>query len=320
MQNVLNLINRCGRSITAVAAADPEQLILLGPPRSNSTLIHRLLAHHSEVVSPPLRELAFPGTLGAPMRRVLSLIPQARVDRMYNPAIHSTGADVPEADDIALLAAFSEGVFAWAYGGALKGDAAPTLDSQRHLEYLAWHRRYIAAKHPGKVVCSKYFAGVHHYDALRARHPGAKLVLLVRDPEAVCYSLSTLIGQALHVRGLAPERPEDYWRRLYAYVVQTFEKIAHLIELDERDLLVLWDAEIKSDLRGAVARICEHAGIGRSRTEALESELRRKSTAGPYRRRYEYSHVLDGIFRPDDFAAYHRLSRDVSSRKQVAAH
>ncbi len=318
MQNVLNLINRCGRSVTTVASDDPEQLILLGPPRSNSTLIHRLLAHHSEVVSPPLRELAFPGALGAPMRRVLSLIPQARVDRMYDPAIHSTGAGVPEADDIALLAAFSEGVFAWAYGGALRGDSAPTLDSKRHLEYLAWHRRYIAAKHPGKVVCSKYFAGVHHYDALRARHPNAKLVLLVRDPEAVCYSLSTLIGQALQVRGLAPDRPADYWRRLYAYIVQTFDRVVSLVARNENELLVLWDAEVKSDLRAAVVRICEHAGIGRSRTDVLESELCRKSTAGPYRRRYEYSRVLDGIFSPDDFAAYYGLAPDVSSCKRVA--
>ena len=166
-------------------------------------------------------------------------------------------------------------------------------------------------------MCSKYFAGVHHYDALRARHPRAKLVLLVRDPEAVCYSLSTLIGQALRVRGLAPDRPQDYWRRLYAYVVQTFDRIVSLIERNDRDLLVLWDAEVKSDLRTAVVRSCEHAGIGRSRTEVLESELRRKSTGGPYRRRYEYSHVLDDIFRREDFAAYHRLAPD-ASRKLVA--
>jgi sulfotransferase family protein len=318
MPNMLNLLNRCGRSIISVASSDPDQLILLGPPRSNSTLIHRLLAHHSEVISPPLRELVFPGALGTPMRRALSLIPQARIDSMYNPAIHATGPHMPEADDIALLAAFSEGVFAWAYGGALTGDSAPTLDSERHLKYLAWHRRYIAAKHPGRVVCSKYFAGVHHYDALRARHPNAKLVLLVRDPKAVCYSLSTLIGQALQVRGLVPARPADYWRWLYAFVARTFDRIVSLIQRNEKALLVVWDDDVKLDLQGTVERICEHAGIPRSRTDVLDYELRRKRAAGPYRRRYEYSRVLDGIFSPDDFTEYYGLAANASSHKQAS--
>jgi hypothetical protein len=85
-------------------------------------LIHRLLGHHSAVVAPNLKELMFPGTVGGLTRKVLSAVPQSKVNRVYSPDIHGTGANFPEADDIALLAAFSEGVFGWIYGSALKGN------------------------------------------------------------------------------------------------------------------------------------------------------------------------------------------------------
>jgi hypothetical protein len=271
-------------------------------------LIHRLLAHHSAVIAPNLKELMFPGTAGGLTRRVLSAVPQSKVNRVYNPDIHCTGANFPEADDIALMAAFSEGVFGWIYGSALKGNNHPTLIADKHLTYLAWLRSYIARKHPSKTVCSKYFAGAHHFEALKRKHPNAKYVLLYRDPKKVCYSLSTLLGSVLVSRKICLNDPAGYWQNLYRYIIDTYRKMDEIVAIGDIDVLVLWDEEIKSDLEGSLHRICRHAELPPNDNENFDVEIQKKLAGGPYKRNYEYSTVFDDIFDPDDFSPALSLS------------
>jgi hypothetical protein len=306
---LLNTVNAFGRALSSRSVDETAPLILLGPPRSNSTLIHRLLAQHSEVVSPPLKELLFPGALGGLFRAALSAVPQATFDRLYNPQIHGTGADAPEADDLALVAAFSEGVFAWAYGDAFRAQCQPRLLPEKHLAYLDWLRSYLTRKHPGKTVCSKYFGGVHHFAELRRRSPRAKLVLLYRDPESVCYSLATQLESAFGARRLRIEQPARYWRNVYRYLVSTYEKLDEVAESGGDELLVVWDADVKSDLTGTVERIGRHAGLAPTRDSRLAQKLKEKSARGPYQRSYRYSSAFDGMFSRDDFRTYYQRAR-----------
>lgn len=306
MPKLLNAINWCGRAFDAQTSQARPPIILLGPPRSNSTLIHRLLAHHTEVVAPSLKELVFPGMTGAMFRAALSTIPQSTVDRMYPPQIHGTGANAPEADDIALMSAYSEGLFGWAYGAALRGACQPVLDAGKHLDYLDWLRGYVATKHPSKTVCSKYFAGVHHFEALQAQNPNARFVLLLRDPKSVCQSLSTLLESALRSRRTRIHNPDEYWNNIYTYIVRTYERIEVVADRDDPGVMTLWDADVKADLGASIAAVCRHAGLPATGNDALAQKVAEKSSGGPYRRRYEYSNALQVIFKTDDFAAYYR--------------
>ena len=306
MSRLLNTLNWCGRAFDARMSEARPPIILLGPPRSNSTLIHRLLAHHTEVVAPPLKELVFPGGIGGALRAALSAVPQSAVDRLYLPEIHATGADAPEADDIALMSAYSEGLFGWAYGAALRGPCQPTLDADKHLDYLEWLRGYVASKHPSKTVCSKYFAGVHHFEALRARNPNGRFVLLLRDPRSVCYSLSTLLESALRSRRIRIANPDEYWNNIYRYIVRTYERLDAVAECNDPGLMILWDAEVKANLAASIEAVCRHAGLPPTGNDALSEKIREKSSAGPYERRYEYSSALHGIFNTEDFGAYYR--------------
>lgn len=301
---ILKAMNWCGRALDSRDRDELSPIILLGPPRSNTTLIHRLLAHHSEVAALPLAELVFPGRVGALFRRAFSAVPQPWVDHFYRPEIHAAGAHMPEADDIALMAAFSEGVFSWAYGHALRRTSEPTLDPERHLAYLDWLRSSFTRRHPGKTVCSKYFAGVHHFDALAARIPHARFVLLHRDPESVCDSLCTLLGAALAARRIAIDNPAIYWRNIYDFLVRTYAKILELTARADERVLVLGDAQVKADLRGCIEAICRHAGLPPSRDHALEREVATKTAGGRYLKNYKYSSALRDIFDRRDFAGY----------------
>jgi hypothetical protein len=312
MTQLLNAANWCGRALDCSASRHSGgSLLLLGPPRSNSTLIHRLLAKHTGVLSPPLKELLFPGRIGGMLRAGLALAPQSRVDEIYDPRLHETGANAPEADDIALMAAYSEGIFDWVYGGALRGAEAPTLEPTRHLPYLSWLRGNLARKHPGRLICSKYFAGVYHYAELRAAEPEAKFVLLCRDPAQVCASVATLVDTVMQTRKLSPKDPTAYWYNLYRFLVATYERMAVLMMLDDPRLLALEDRQVKSDLNGTLAKVMEHAGLTRSQNDDLERAILEKTARGPYRRTYDYGTRLLELYRAEDFGNYFEAAQQL---------
>jgi hypothetical protein len=318
MLKILNAFNLFSRAFdnthSYYNSLDVAPIILLGPPRSNSTFIHRLMSAHTDIITPSLKELVFPGKHGAFLRRLLSSIPQAKINTVYNPKIHSTGANLAEADDIALLSAFSEGVFAWAYKGALSGKERPTLNPQKHLPYLKWLYFYLSEKSQNKVILSKYFAGVHHYSDLKKHFPKAKFVLLSRDPESVCYSLSTLLSSAINARNIYPEKPDEYWRKIYQFIVVTYENIENIIKTSDSSVLVLFDQEIKSNLDQAINQICNHCGLSINSGSILHHKIEAYMSKGAYQKAYSYSSVMDSHFKKEDFAPYY--NREITGTKK----
>ena len=309
MLKILNTLNLFSRAFDNTDkfddALDIAPIILLGPPRSNSTFIQRLMSAHTDIITPPLKELVFPGRYGAFLRKLLASIPQAKINTVYNPKIHGTGANLAEADDIALLAAFCEGVFAWAYKGALNGEDRPTLNPQKHLPYLKWLYLYLSKKSQNKVILSKYFAGVNHYSELKEHFPKAKFVLLSRDPEQVCYSLSTLLSSAMKARKIYSDPPDEYWRKIYQFVVVTYENIENIIKTSDNSVLVLPDQEIKSNLNQAINQICSHCGLSINSGSILHNKIEAYMSRGAYQKAYSYSCVMDSHFKREDFAPYY---------------
>jgi hypothetical protein len=269
-------------------------------------LIHRLLAEHSQVIAPPLKELVFPGKLGVIMRTIFSLIPQNKVDAIYHPDLHKTGANFAEADDIALMAAFGEGIFGWAYAGALNGLSAPEINAEKHLPYLKKLYSEIQNRHPNKIIVSKYFAGVRHYNKLKEQYPKGKFILLLRDPEKVCYSVSTLIGSALEARNIVVKDPGAYWKRIYEFIVETYHYIALLINEQPGNLLIVSDEAVKGNLSVVIREICDYSGLRVSGEEKLLLAITQKTSKGKYHKPYEYSKVMDGIFSTTDFDSYYK--------------
>ncbi len=316
MPIILNKLNQFGQLNSSDKSKNYKTVFLLGPPRSNSTHIHRLMSLHTEVLSPPLKELVFPGKKGFVMRAVLSGIPQKLINQIYNPFIHKTGANEAEADDIALLAAFSEGVFAWVYGDALQGAKKPTLKPEKHLPYLDSLHAYIAKKNDDKTIFAKYFAGVHHFADLQSYFPNARYILLTRDPEKVCYSLSTLIETALVARRIKLKNPEEYWNNIYQFMVDTYQEIHQVANIEDDRLLIISDNEVKNNLDSVVSKICVHSNLNTNRNDELVTKVNQLASRGTYQKRYEYSKVMKQFFSKNDFSDYYNSIDDTNHNNE----
>lgn len=257
--------------------------MLLGTPRSNSTMLQRTLARHPNVVAPNLDELLFPDN--RILRKLFGLVPQVLFDKLYNPQIHRTGPKMAEADDLAMLAEFREGVFAYAYLQAQKGVEMPTFKTE-HLLFLK--RLHDNLGDSDDILVSKYFGGLFHpFSELKACMIGYEFYLLCRSPRQVLYSLSTLLDQAHRNRRFKADR--SYWERVYRVMVYAYQRMVILSK--EQGITVLTDERIKTDLGDVLEQILPSGS-------SLVHD--RKS----YNRSYEYIKVMDGIFREDDFSDY----------------
>jgi Sulfotransferase family len=301
--NLLNLLNKLGR-IGTKKSSNRNPIILLGTPRSNSTLIHRLLSRHTQLVTPSLKELLFPGKLGGISRTFFSLVPQNIVDKLSNPLIHRTGPNFPEADDIALMAAFEEGVFSWVHVKALKGVKTPIFNENKHIPYLGELYEEIENRHSKRVV-SKYFAGIFQFEKLKTTFPNGKFVLLVRDPKQICYSTSTMLYHSLSKRGIRLENNHPYWQLLYQYLIESYSKIVMLMTEKSDEILIINDADVKNNLYGVINKICLFAEISMENEHALTTEIEARSSHGHYQKKYEYVTVMDDIFNYHDFENYY---------------
>jgi hypothetical protein len=257
--------------------------MLLGTPRSNSTMLQRTLARHPSVVAPELGQLLFPDRRF--LRRLFELFPQALFDTLYDPRIHRTGPLMAEADDLAILSEFREGVFAWAYLQAKEGVERPIVRPE-HLLFL--NRVHETLSNRGDILVAKYFGGIFHpFEELSTYMSDYEFYLLCRPPREVLYSLSTLLDQAHRKRRFKADKA--YWERVYRLMVYGYQRMVELSY--EPKVRVLSDHEIKTELNGVLESILPGAST-------LMEERR------PYKRSYDYVDVMDGIFKEDDFQEY----------------
>ncbi|MEU8775540.1 sulfotransferase [Streptomyces sp. NPDC048606] len=186
-------------------------VVLIGLPRTGSTLLHRLLARHPALRAPLLWELLAP--VGPPGADVDDLIADAErhVADLTRTApdlarIHPTGAREPEECEHLMNTDFRNSVL-----GLISyriPSYASWLAAQDLTAAYALHRvqlAHVLARRPaaaGSRLLLKSPSHLWHLPALDRAHPGARYVVLERDLEEAIGSVCGLASAARHKRGL----------------------------------------------------------------------------------------------------------------------
>ncbi|MEV6979078.1 sulfotransferase [Kitasatospora sp. NPDC093806] len=192
-------------------------VVLIGLPRTGSTLLHRLLAHHPALRAPRLWELLAPVTppgagaadLVADAERHVADLTRTAPDLAR---VHPTGANEPEECEhlvntdfrnsvLGLLSYRVPGYASWLAGQDLT--AAYTL----HRAQLA----HILARRPapaGARLLLKSPSHLWHLPALDRVHPGARFIVLERDLEEAIGSVCGLVFAARRKRSDAVDPVE----------------------------------------------------------------------------------------------------------------
>lgn len=227
--------------------SDARPVYLVGHLRSGTTFLHRFLARVPGLRAPEMWELLFPGRpLRWLLRPVRGLLGRIDLSAVYDPAIHRTGLREAETDDIAAMFRFGRGLLAWIYGAwdpvppaavasqIREACAAPQL--QRHLEA-------VHAALPGRVL-SKSFTGLYLLRSQLDAHPGARALLLVRDPAEVVpstLSMQRSVQGALHGLDPASDTARVYFENLRRGSGAWHRELCDLVasdDLGERCLVV----------------------------------------------------------------------------------
>jgi omega-hydroxy-beta-dihydromenaquinone-9 sulfotransferase len=184
------------------------QVVVIGNPRTGSTMLQRLLVDLGVGVGPRLWQQLLPG--GRPWKLTRPLLPLLRpIDpaRFHNPALHLTGFDHVETDEIPLLAAEVDGLFAYTYFWSFAHeDWSSLVDiSQRNtitrdLSLLSAHHAAISNFAGGARVVSRVFGLAPHLSEILEAWPDARLLFVLRDPACFIPSARSLVISTLAAR------------------------------------------------------------------------------------------------------------------------
>ncbi|TDC61620.1 sulfotransferase family protein [Streptomyces hainanensis] len=190
---------------TALPPPDPAlgrgPVVLVGLPRTGSTLLHALLAHHRALRAPRLWELLAPLTSPGTSEDQLVDAAHRHVTEHFRAApdlrrIHPMSATGPEECEYLMNTDFRNAVLA-TISYRLPGYAAWLMDQDLTGAYRL-HRtqlRHILARRPapaGARLLLKSPSHVWHLPALAAVYPRARLVVLERETDAAIGSVCGL--------------------------------------------------------------------------------------------------------------------------------
>lgn len=249
-------------------------VFLVGHLRSGTTFLHRfLLTSCSELRGLHMWEMLFPATsVRRLLRPLLPLLVRVSLDRVYNPRIHRTSLLAAETDDIAIAFRFSDGMLSWIYNeawmdfetdAALREDVTGTSTDERFVRYLRAVYQRVAP--PPARMLSKSFSGLFCLDSIRSAFPGAKILLLIRDPaEAVpsTLSLQRSVQGALH--GLEHDSPlaKRYYRNLYGASRLYYERLHEaVLEGPSDGLLLLTHRQLLERFEETLTRVLAFLGL-----------------------------------------------------------
>ncbi|QNP68706.1 sulfotransferase [Streptomyces roseirectus] len=274
-------------------AVDP--VVIVGPPRTGSTLLHRLLARHPGLHAVRLWELTHP--VSPPGVTDAELIAETRraVAAHHRAApglrdIHPTGAREPEECEHLMTTDFHNSVLGlvsyrvpsyadWLLGQDLT--AAYRLHRRQLAHILA--RRPAA---PGARLLLKSPSHLWHLPSLAAVYPRLSVVALHRDPLRATASACSL---ALHARRKRSDHtdPHEIGRQLEAALRLGARRLDAFPGVDVR---VGYD-ELVADPVATAARVCRALGL----TDAphVREGMRRHLAGQPRTARHAYT--------PEDF-------------------
>ncbi len=303
----------------AVHAPLEKPVFLIGHLRSGTTFLHRYLTSTFPVFrSLLLWEMVFPAlTARALLRPFMPIMRRVSFNGVYDPDIHETGFFEPETDDIALSMRYFDGLLSWIYfhawreypsDAALQRSLAATVEKDRFVAYLKGvYRRAVGTS--GLRMFSKSFCLLFNIDTVRREFPGAKFLLIVRDPVEAVVSLCSLErGVQRRINDfdrIAPDLQHRYFRNLYRTSLIYYRCLCEEAARKNPDTLVIAYPELFADFEGTMRRVAAFLDLPITPgIEALLREQAAKQNTFLSKHRYgpeEFGFTADQIRRDFDF-------------------
>ncbi len=259
-----------------------EPLFVLGPPRTGTTHLHRVLSADPNTTTFRTWECLF--GLSVSSRKLLLAL--ARLDRaLGRPAgrlgawlgrrltgsmddIHPVGLDDPEEDFLCLLplaacfllvVPFPRAAWLW---DVARFDTA--LGESEKRELLGWYRRCIR-KHlyvfgADKRFLSKNASFSGMAEALLTEFPDARILYTSRDPRAAVPSQLSSLRPALEACGF-PEYPDELRDGLVELLRFYYEHLCEVASRYPGRMALLYNDDLKNDLSAAVVAALDSVGL-----------------------------------------------------------
>jgi len=259
-----------------------EPLFVLGPPRTGTTHLHRVLSADPNTTTFRTWECLF--GLSVFSRKLLLVL--ARMDRgLGRPAgrlgawlgrrltgamddIHPVGLDDPEEDFLCLLplaacfllvVPFPRAAWLW---DIARFDTALGEDEKREL--LGWYRRCIQ-KHlyvfgADKRFLSKNASFSGMAEALLTEFPDARILYTSRDPRAAVPSQLSSLRPALETCGF-PHYPDDLRDGLVDLLRYYYEHLYEVAATYPDRMALLYNDDLKNDLSTTVIAALNSVGL-----------------------------------------------------------
>jgi hypothetical protein len=270
-----------------------EPVFVLGVPRSGTTFMHRLLAHHEEFTTFSTWECLFAPSIsqrylwlgvaaadrrmGRPLGRLLGWIERGLFGWLDD--VHPMRLDAPEEDYFALLPVlscfilvvpFPDAEWLWRLG-RFDRDATPA--ERRRL--LGWYRRclqrHLYVHGPDKRLLSKNasFAGLA--GSLVEDYPDSHLVLCERDAIAVIRSQFQSLRAGMRLFGIA-ENDESFRQNLLdclKFYYENLDRVRAVHPAGRVFRVPLWT--LSNEPRAVMTELCD--GLSLTLPASLRAEL-----------------------------------------------
>ena len=253
-------------------------IYILGNPRSGTTFVHRFLLHSERLCAFQLWEMLLPAitarkTFGGLVDRLAPLSPA----RYHSSDAHETSLRDVETDDAMWFFHAVRGGFIWSYFHAWEDTwgselsrrsldlGADPAERERFFRYMegCWKRNLAFHDKDRIIVKSPALSAQAPY--LLQRHPGARLIYLVRDPlETIPSGMSLLTGvlsQSYDVWGSTSEKSRArYLENLYQASCDMYRSFHGLLDsgqLSRDDVLILPYPSLIKDLEPTMRQVSD---------------------------------------------------------------
>lgn len=307
----LRVITSAGMALDHLFFADLRRvaplrpIVILGNPRTGTTLVHRFLVDHGVGVGLQVWRMIHASlTQQTLLRPFLPVMKRLDPTAFHAKAAHETSLTHVDVDDVSLLAHYADGFFL--YGFFLAFDDEEHRDrfdpelrdvSARDMDWLdqVWRRALVWHGQLAGRNIAKLFSFGPRLPALLERFPEARVLYLARDPVSAIPSGMSLVTGVLD--GLVGfwSLPEPirarYLERLYQGLVllaRRFHRDWESGAIDRSRVRIVRYDRLMSDFSGQMAEVLEH--IGHVPAPALQAAIADQDAR---QRRYKSGHAYD---------------------------
>ncbi len=280
---VLHLVTSVGMALDrlffpAIGRVGPlRPIVILGNPRTGTTLIHRFLVDHGVGVGMQVWRMIHASlTQQTILRPFLPVMKRFDPTRFHAKAAHETSLTHVDVDDVSLLARYADGFFL--YGFFLAFDEEEHRDrfdpelrdtAPRDMDWLdaIWRRALVWHGLMAGRNVAKLFSFGPRLPALLRRFPEARVLYLARDPlSAIPSGMSLVTGVLDGLVGFwsLPEPiRQRHLERLYQGLVllaRRFHRDWQSGAIDHSRVRIVRYDRLMSDFSGEMAEILAHVG------------------------------------------------------------